>query len=127
MDTSTLQTYKLQSLSTVPISLEALQSSNDYAASLVKLCSIFDIIAKTDKKNKLTDRCVLTTAYQSSVSMGLNLDPSGRCQTSRFSFFVQPNAHVPVRNGMPCSLIEVAFDIARNVTGIASNATKFQY
>jgi len=121
----------MQMLSNIPKTLDALQSSNEYAASLVKehparfglltalpTDSPDDAIAEINRASRKyhTDGYAVTCHYNGVYLSDAGLDPVWKELDRRGAVvFAHPNAYAPAAMGRPAALLEVAFETARTV------------
>ncbi|MCJ1432012.1 hypothetical protein MMC27_001368 [Xylographa pallens] len=121
----------MQFLSNIPKSLDALKSSNDYAASLVKKYPTrFGLLAAlptNDPEACLkeidraeteleTDGFAVTARYNEVYLGDERLDPVwDELNKRNAAVFIHPDAYAPPSMGRPSPLIEVAFETTRTV------------
>ena len=138
----------MQMLSNIPKTLNALQASNDYAASLVKQYpSRFGLLAALPTDNA---DAALTEIERASTNLGADgfavtcnyngvylsdprLKPVWKELDRRGAVvFAHPNAYSPGSMGRPSVVVEVAFEMARTVTdmlyaGTFRESTQMQF
>ena len=121
----------MQMLSNIPKTVDALKSSNDYAASLVsKYPSRFGLLAALPTDNPQAalseikrasetlhaDGFAVTCHYNGIYLGDSSLVPVwAELDRRRAVVFVHPDAYAPASLGRPSPLIEVAFETARTV------------
>ena len=133
----------MQFLSNIPKTIDALKSSNDYAASLVKKYPTrFGLLAALPTNNpeeclKEIDRATTelgadgfaVTARYNEVYLGdRSLDSVWEELNKRKAVvFVHPDAYAPPSMGRPSPLIEVAFETTRTVVDMLYAGTFRRY